>query len=222
MLIGTNLFGTASFAGRYGWGTLFRVSTNGADFAVLHHFGAGADGELDHFYDLALCGDTLYGAASSGASNYAGGIYSINTDGTGYTNFYSFSFSTADPNQNFTDTNSDGTSPFGGVLVADGRIYGTTTYGGRFGAGTIFSLSTNGTDFINLHDFTSVSGSVTNSDGLYAFGTLILAATLFMAWPKMAAQTVWELFFPFRPMAAILRFYIISAAPPRMASCTAL
>ncbi len=48
----------------------------------------------------------------------------------------------------------DGGSPSAGMLPAsDGKLYGTTAYGGPYGAGTIFSLTTNGilTTFVSFN-----------------------------------------------------------------------
>ena len=48
---------------------------------------------------------------------------------------------------------------------SDGNFYGTTTQGGVFGFGTVFSLDTNG-GFATVHSFNG-------SDGAYPYGTLI-------------------------------------------------
>src|SRR5439155_7669597 len=38
-------------------------------------------------------------------------------------------------------TNSDGANPFGGLILSGNTLYGTATYGGSSGRGTVFSLS---------------------------------------------------------------------------------
>lgn len=98
---------------------------------------------------LVLSGDTLYGVEASGGAYGNGSVFSMNTDGTGFTAIHSF-------------TNSDGTFPVGKLLLSENTLYGTTTAGGAFGSGTIFKLNTNGTDFSIVHDFaggTNVGGS---------------------------------------------------------------
>jgi uncharacterized repeat protein (TIGR03803 family) len=52
------------------------------------------------------------------------------------------------------------------VQFHNNRLYGTALGGGSGGSGTIFSMSTNGTDLWLLHTFTSGTGpSRTNYDG---------------------------------------------------------
>ncbi|MGH9365817.1 MAG: choice-of-anchor tandem repeat GloVer-containing protein, partial [Thermoanaerobaculia bacterium] len=70
--------------------------------------------------------------------------------------------------------NSDGSTPYGGLLQAsDGNLYGTTVYGGAsgncaYGCGTIFKIDTNGT-FTTLYSFTG------GSDGANPYAGLIQA-----------------------------------------------
>ena len=74
-----------------------------------------------------------------------------------YTIFYTFG---ANPH--------DGESPESGLVVdGQGHLYGTTAYGGIHLSGTIFRLSSNGTEAI-VHSF----GAQT-SDGIYPFTTLL-------------------------------------------------
>ncbi len=64
---------------------------------------------------------------------------------------------------------SDGASPWSALVQAtNGDLYGTTTYGGAKGYGTIFKITPKGT-FTSLHSFDI-------SDGYYPYGTLIQAA----------------------------------------------
>jgi uncharacterized repeat protein (TIGR03803 family) len=57
------------------------------------------------------------------------------------------------------------------VVLLGGKLYGTALYGGSAGNGTVFSISTNGSNFTTVHSFTAEvysSGSFdgyTNSDG---------------------------------------------------------
>src|ERR1700722_20612522 len=58
--------------------------------SVLHTFGSiAADGYASEG-DLVLSGNVLYGTTQAGGTNNFGVIFSVNTDGTGYTILHSF------------------------------------------------------------------------------------------------------------------------------------
>ncbi len=111
---------------------------------------------LDCFYQAEPCMERRIKGGSSGN----GTVFKVNTDGTGFANLHSFT------------ANVDGASPVAGLALSSEFLYGTTLYGGSSQNGTVFKVNTNGSSFTNLHSFAAlVSG--TNSDGDYAYGTLI-------------------------------------------------
>jgi uncharacterized repeat protein (TIGR03803 family) len=100
---------------------------------------------------------------------YSGGtIYSLNTDGTGFTNLHSFA-----------DTN--GIYPEAELMLSGNILYGTATRGGNpppNGEGTVFAVNTNGADFTTLYLFSALSyysNPPTNSDGAGLSTRLILS-----------------------------------------------
>jgi uncharacterized repeat protein (TIGR03803 family) len=101
-------------------------------------------------------------------------VFAVNTNGTGFTNLYSFTAL----DQNYS-TNSDGTHPYSGLLLSDGVLYGTAKGGGAYDVGTVFALNTNGTGFTTLHSFAAgggnLAGDYTNGDGASANASLILS-----------------------------------------------
>ena len=119
---------------------------------------------------LILSGNILYGTSPTGNTNQnaagadgTGAIWRLNTDGTGFQELYSFS---ADP----FGTNSDGANLFGGVVLSSSNtLYGVAFIGGASGLGTIFSINTNRTGFINLHNFSG-------ADGNGPYGKLLLSS----------------------------------------------
>jgi uncharacterized repeat protein (TIGR03803 family) len=179
LLVGTNLYGTAVTGGFYSQGTLFAVSTNGASFTTLHHFGkpGTTDGQQPNC-TLIQVGNKLYGTTSQGGVTGSGGIFSINLDGSGYTNFYTFSSIGLDMTI-FADTNKDGAFPWAGLVAVGNTLYGVTVLGGKFGNGTIFAIGTTGIGFTNLHDFamTDIS-SGTNNEGANTYGALICSGNM--------------------------------------------
>jgi len=167
VLSGATLFGTTTAGGTEANGTIFSLATNGSTFAVLHNFsaldsntGTNADGALS-CGGLVLSGGILFGTASAGGPGGAGVVFALNTNGSGFTPLHSFA--SLDPS---AGTNMDGAFPFAGLLLSNGKLYGTTVAGGANGKGVIFSIATNGLGFAVLHHFSptdSLTG--TNSDG---------------------------------------------------------
>ena len=118
-----------------------------------------------------MSGDTLYGTAFQGGGAGNGTVFALNTNGTGFTNLYSF---TATAGTNYT--NSDGAFPRAVLILSGDTLYGMASQGGSAGNGTVFALDTNGSGFTNLYNFTATAGSnYTNSDGAYPFAGLILS-----------------------------------------------
>jgi uncharacterized repeat protein (TIGR03803 family) len=104
----------------------------------LHTFsGSDGDGPIG---DLVLSGNTLYGVTQTGGTNNLGTIFSVYTNGSGFTSLYSFTGL------------SDGAHPEAGLILTNGTLYGTAYDGADYG--TIFSICTNGIGFTPLHTFT--------------------------------------------------------------------
>lgn len=137
-------------------------------FTSLHNFTAldtlngYTNSEGAQPYDrLILSGSTLYGTTSVGGVDGGGTVFAVKTDGTGFTNVYTFTF---DASFNFAN----GVGPEGGLIVAGNTLYGTTEGGGISGRGTVFAVNTDGTGFKNLHSFIG-------SDGNNVRGSLVLS-----------------------------------------------
>jgi uncharacterized repeat protein (TIGR03803 family) len=138
VLSGNLLYGTTYAGGTGGNGTVFAVNTNGTIFTNLHSFSATAsstnfDGARPSGA-LVLSGNTLYGTTTSGGNAGSGTVFSLKTDGSGFTTLHSFSARSH-------STNSDGVYPRGGLAVAGNNVYGTARNGGASGNGTVFKIS---------------------------------------------------------------------------------
>jgi hypothetical protein len=145
ILSGNTLYGTTSDSSFLG-GTVFAVNTNGTGFRNLFTFtGFTDDGAFpggDPTGGLVLSGNTLYGAAFYGGmqgaqGNGDGTMFAVNTDGTGFTNIYTF---TTTIERNNRPSNSDGFNPNGPLVLSGNTLYGTANLGGTNGNGTIFAL----------------------------------------------------------------------------------
>lgn len=175
VLSGNMLYGAALTGGTNGRGTLFCLTTNGTNFILLHTFSGlqgfdrtNSDGS-NPAATLLLSGNTLYGTVNAGGANGNGALFSINTNGLLFTNFYSFSGLGA-------FENGDGESPEAPLIISGSALYGTTIYGGVFAYGTLFTVKTNGMNFTNFHNFTTEQGiHDTNMDGAHPYGGLVLS-----------------------------------------------
>jgi uncharacterized repeat protein (TIGR03803 family) len=187
ILSGNTLYGTAQEGGTNGSGTVFSVSTNGSNFVTLHNFsaemesqfrGTNGDGAVP-YAGLILSGNTLYGTAFVGGTNGNGTVFALNTDGSNFVDLHDFSDNTT--NQLFFETNGDGYNVQGGLILSGNTLYGTASNGGTNGSGTVFSVSTSGSNFITLYNFSAEAanhlGINTNSDGAQPYAGLILSGS---------------------------------------------
>jgi uncharacterized repeat protein (TIGR03803 family) len=167
ILSGNTLYGTTDGEGFLNGapvaGTIFAINTDGTGFTNLYTFGGINDGGNPEA-SLVLSGNTLYGTTLTGGSFNEGTVFAINTNGTSYTNLYSFSF-----------TNSDGALPQASLILSGNTLYGTASEGGGFGNGTVFAINTDGAGFTNLYNFTARIRLSTNSDGALPRASLILS-----------------------------------------------
>jgi len=181
VLSGGKLYGTTSGGGLNGDGTVFAVNTDGTSYSNLYSFTGGAGDGAFPQAGLILSGNILYGTTKQGGGAYTGTLFKINTDGTGYTNFYTFS-------SLWNNTNSDGANPQASLVLSGSTLYGAAENGGPVGSGTLFAINTNGTGFTNFYSFTptiykppnSPGGSpdYTNSDGANPYAPLILSGNM--------------------------------------------
>jgi uncharacterized repeat protein (TIGR03803 family) len=154
-----NLYGTTFYGGdskcftdglNYGCGMAFKLDPSGRE-TVLHKFegavnsdGAGPGARLVQDGQGNLYGTTNNGGDINCTARYyepgCGTVFKIDTAGH-ETILY-----------RFTGANGDGVMPTGLVIDARGNLYGTTTYGGAFGYGTVFRVDSSGNETI-LYSF---------------------------------------------------------------------
>jgi uncharacterized repeat protein (TIGR03803 family) len=147
------------------------VHAQPATLAVLHSFSGSGD-FTESTAALVLSGDILYATVNIGGSGGSGEVFSVNTDGSDFTNLYCFTALSS-------YTNSDGAHPVGGVLLSSNTLYGTAAVGGTTRSGTVFRVNTDGSDFTNLYTFTSLSASYTNSDGATPISLMLSSNMLY-------------------------------------------
>ena len=136
----------------------FGFSVN-ADVDILHEFAGGAGGGKWSQDSLTLSGDTLYGMTNVGGAADKGVIFSMATNGGGYTNLREFGGGAG-----------DGARPQGSLTLSGTTLYGMTNVGGAADKGVIFSMATNGGSYTNLREFAGGAG-----DGQKPYGSLTLS-----------------------------------------------
>jgi uncharacterized repeat protein (TIGR03803 family) len=153
VLSGNTAYGTTAGGGS-GYGTVFSVNTDGIGFTTVYTFTGGSDGAKP-WGRLVLSGNTLYGMTAGVVGLSYGTLFSVNTDGTGFTTLYSFT------------GGSDGAYLNGGLVLSGNTLYGSARRGGDSGNGTVFKVNTDSSGFTTLYSFTAPPpyAPFTNSDG---------------------------------------------------------
>lgn len=157
-LSGNTLYGTAYGGGNNGYGTVFKINTDGSGFTVLYAFGGTNDGS-NPSADMILIGDTLYGTTTgwTAPGNIYGSVFSVRTNGTGFTVLHTFT------------NGPDGATPYGGLVLSGATLYGMANGGGTNAGGTVFKVDTNGTGFRVIYSL--------GSFGYYPYGGLVVSGS---------------------------------------------
>jgi uncharacterized repeat protein (TIGR03803 family) len=167
LLSGNTLYGTAIGGGSWGKGTVFAVTTDGTVFTTLHSFaGSPSDGANPQGV-LVLSSNTLYGTTLIGGSGSGGTVFAVTTDGSGFTNLYSFG------------VGNGGIYPYGGLILSGSTLYGTASGSGSSANGTVFAINTDGSGFAILYSFSALSNHANSDGALPEAGLVLLGNTLY-------------------------------------------
>lgn len=122
------LYGTTAQGGANNCGTVFQVNPNTGAERVVYTFTGGADGG-NPLAGLLNVGGTLYGSTEAGGAFGDGTVFKVNPSTGTETVLHSFK-----------DDATDGGRPHAELINVGGMLYGTTSQGGAFNAGTVFQL----------------------------------------------------------------------------------
>lgn len=150
-----------------------------AQYFKLYEFTKNNDLSTPNYSQPVTDGTWFYDVASKGGSNGLGEVYKVKPDGTGYTKLLNF-------------TGSNGSTPYGSLLLDHGFLYGMTRQGGTDNRGCIFKIDLTTGDYTKLFDFTASTGNYpvggliisdnvlygfTNSGGNWTHGTIFKIKT---------------------------------------------
>ncbi|HUA15541.1 MAG TPA: choice-of-anchor tandem repeat GloVer-containing protein [Verrucomicrobiae bacterium] len=137
-------YGVTEYGGTHSAGAIYKLF--GTTVTLIHSFD-GPHGSYP-FAGLALGADgNLYGTTTAGGTSNAGVIYRITPTGTYKVLVHFDNVNTLNGYQSFA----------GLISGADGNLYGATIWGGQFGNGVIFSISTDGAYSV-LYNFDAPTG----------------------------------------------------------------
>ena len=137
-----NLYGTTLEGGAYGYGTVFRITTNGA-LTTLASFN-GTSGNYSVGGLVQGTDGNFYGTTEYGGSFGYGNVFKVSPRGV-LTNLYSFNYT-------------NGGYPLCALIQGtDGNFYGTTADGGTNDWGTVFKITPSG-QFTTLASFDGFDG----------------------------------------------------------------
>jgi|HubBroStandDraft_6_1064221.scaffolds.fasta_scaffold149627_2 uncharacterized repeat protein (TIGR03803 family) len=156
------LYGMTNGGGVNDYGTVFAITTSGAEKVLYSFTGGSTDGEYPDggLIDVkgTLYGTTPYGGAGScndhGMGSGCGTVFSVTTAGKEAVLY------------NFKGASGDGSQPSRGLLNVNGTLYGTTQLGGANGKGTVFAVTPSGKETV-FYSFKGGSG-----DGSYPLADL--------------------------------------------------
>jgi len=136
--------GSGAAFGTTALGNLFKINNDGTGYTNVCGYSIG---------NMLVSGNLIYGTFNT---NGAGAICRMDTNGLSYTVLHSFTNA------------SEGYTPFGFLLLTNGVLYGTSTYGGVGNYGTIYKINTDGTGYAILHCFSNTP------DGCWPYSGLTL------------------------------------------------
>jgi uncharacterized repeat protein (TIGR03803 family) len=173
-----NIYGASYVGGSSNWGSVYSYNFGTGTEGVIYNNAPGSGGSPGNFANVNELSDgKIYTVQTVGGSQYLGGIYSMNKDGSGLALIHSFqnttvNYTAAASAQLSGQTQLDGRLPYGFVVEGvDGKIYGSTLSGGAYNRGAFYRLDKDGSNYeiINVSD-PALKSYVNGKGGLIPLG----------------------------------------------------
>jgi uncharacterized repeat protein (TIGR03803 family) len=173
------LYGTAAYGGTGENGVVYKLTPSGTTYtySVIYRFLGGMDGTNPYSGLIRDESGALYGTTYSGGggacSGGCGTVFKLTPSNGGYTESVLYAF----------QSGNDGEGPsYELLLAAGGVLYGTTSYGGSAGWGTVFQLTPSGQGYTEqvLYPFQLEADGGLPSSGLVADEQGVLYGTTAM------------------------------------------
>ncbi len=143
-----DLYGTTTNGGANDYGTVFELAHGSGAINTLASFN-GTNGESPSDALIMDSSGNLYGTAAGGGASGYGTVFEL-AHGSG----------TITTLASFVPLTRDGDRPLAGLIMdGSGNLYGTTSLGGLYGAGTVFELAHGGFTISALASFNGANGA---------------------------------------------------------------
>lgn len=143
-------YGMTNVGGAYYYGTIYSFDPATLKFTDLKDFNYDVDGGSPNNGFVQASDGKLYGMTYEGGTYGYGVLFSLDPTNNAYTKLKEFTDFCAE----------DGSNPSGSLIQAsDGKLYGSTAFGGSSCGGTIFSYDITKSAFSKLQDFNGTNGS---------------------------------------------------------------
>ncbi len=168
------LYGMTNGGGTSNGGLIFSMHADGTGYINLHTFTEDTASGSNPYGSLIRAGNVLYGMTSGYGHYGQGTIFSIHTDGSGYTKLHDFS-SAIDSSAGA----GGGGNPYGTLTISGNILYGMTYGTGGPNKGNVFSIHTDGSAYTGLLAFTGPNGQFPGYGALTLSGNVLYGTTLY-------------------------------------------
>lgn len=145
--INGTLYGATQSGGAYGGGVIYSLNPSNGTMTNLVNFNGGGNNGAAPSMRMNDIGGLLYGTTTTGGANGVGTLFSFNPGTNGLATLANFSTSTT------------GGNPYDAPIDINGVLYGTTSNGGKYQEGAIFSYNMSTGVLADISNFNTATGT---------------------------------------------------------------